>query len=176
MPITTVDLTLANQWDALVAEIEAEVGPSKRLDGIQYVGKAYTLWTKKSPAIGVQLRDFNLGPVANMQRKLISIFNIVMGMQSTDESAAASMGENTPANGEDAMNRLRQLVIPGDGNGLLAVLNDGANYTLAGSAYKAIVSSGGFDWEIGPGAGAQIWAYAAITVTAEALVTILTVS
>lgn len=170
MAITTADVTLKNQWDALKSAIEADVAPGKRLSTVNYVARAFQLWTPNPPTIGVQLVDAPLTPRGALQRTMTSEYWVLVGTRSTKASAESNMGAYTPANLEDAMNQLQPILADGNGNGLMAVLTDPANYSLGGWCYRMIPSSPKIFWDIQPGENAQIWAYAQITVAAEAIV------
>ena len=167
MPITTYDVALKAQWDALLAAFSSEAVVGKRLDGISYVGRTFDLWTEKAPAIGVQLMSASVGPSASMQRELTTVYAVVVGCQSTDATASANMGANTPANIEDAMNQVQSFVADGAGNGIIPILCDAANFTLGGYAYEILSGNVKYDWQVMPGEEAQIWAYAVIMVTAK---------
>lgn len=172
MSITTADATVKGQWDYLVTTLRQEILPGKRLSTVKYVGAAYDLWYPDSPSIGVQLYQSTWVEGPSMQRTMSSEFWILLGMQSTDDSAGANISENAPANLEDAMNQLREIVVPANGQGLMAVLTDLNNYALGGFANKSMPAMLKYMWTVSPGANPQIWAYAHIVFTAKAFVTL----
>jgi hypothetical protein len=178
MPVMDADVAADLQWKALEAIINAETASGKRLDGIKYVGSAYTLWTRTPPAIGVQLKSTSFEPYASNRRLMTTSFWIIVAAQSTDESATARFGDGDPdktveSNVEDAMDALRPFIADGTGNGLMAVLYDGANYTLSNTAMQSFFTALDYDWESGPGKPPENWAYARIIHTAKQLVNVI---
>lgn len=173
MPVTNADVAQKAQWDAIVALLQAEVNPSGKLSTVKYVGRSAHLWTENSPAIGVQFNKATVAPYGSMRREMTSTFWIVVGVQSTDATAAANMGADTPPNLEDAMDQLQAIIADGNGNGILPTLNEAQNYSLGGYAYRMIADSVECQWEIGPGKPPAIWAYGVISVTVKQLVNAL---
>jgi hypothetical protein len=175
MPVLSVQgagVTAKGQWDYLITTLRAETGAGRRLVGVNYVGKAYQLWTENPPAIGVQLKRTIKDRLSTGRRLMRSLFWIIIGVQSTPTSAAANMGANAPPNLEDAMKILEPYVGDASGNGIIPILDDQANYNLGGYAMTTLSGDVEYDWEIKPGKAPQIWAYAHITFTAEAEVLI----
>jgi len=184
------------QWTYLVAALKSEAGlgspPSgttsgNRLTGIQYVGAGYHLWTESNPSIGVQLKEcreyngdaFGLRS-ATSRHVFVSTFDIIIGVQSTDATASSRFGANIKANAEDAMFLLRPYISGpsgSPGSGISAVLRD-PQYRLLGSTNgqnncaRSQITGIDYEWEIGPGENAQMWAYGLITLQAGALVQI----
>lgn len=173
--------TQEQQWDYLVAALKSEAGlgpppagttSGNRLTALKYVGQSYHLWTDRNPAlnpsIGVQLRETPEEVEASQRHKITSIFDMIIGVQSTDASAAARMGAGTKANLEDAMLTLKPIVNDGAGNGIRPVLMD-PQYRLLGQTgvYANVATSRiktvEYEWEVTEGENAQIWAYALIT-------------
>ena len=163
------DLSKA-QWDYLVTLLNNE--KATRLSGIQYIGKAYQLWSEVVPSIGVQLKKFTENEYATTRHKVVTTFDIILAVKSTDASAVERFGANTPANLEDAMAILQPYVSDGSGNGLSPVLRDPQYRTLNGNAVRSQISDISYEWEIGPGEAPQIWAYALVTFMAEQIVAI----
>ena len=172
------EVAAETQWNALTAIIQAETAPGKRLEGVNYVGQAFPLWTQQPPSIGVQQKHVGFTMNASNRRLMTVEYWIILGMQSTDQTAQENMGSEDPttitrSNVEDAMNILRPFAMA-----LLAILFDGANYILKppggvdGTANVMIPTSLDYDWEIGPGQAPENWAYARITLSTEAYVNV----
>ncbi len=185
----------AAQWTYLMQVFQAEAGmtgasgppgttPGTRLTGIKYVGKAYALWTEQLPTIGVQLRSVKQTAGPSRRRWVQTTYDIIVGTQSTDESATARNGSNTKANLEDAMAQLVPFVNDGAGNGIEPVLMD-PQYRLLGSttindieqnnAQDSWVDEVNFEWDSTggeSGTNAQIFAYGIVTFSAKQYIAI----
>ena len=175
MPVLSVQgaaITAKGQWDYLITTLRAETAAGHRLVGVNYVGKAFQLWNENPPAIGVQLKRCTKTRLATSRRLMTSTFWIVIGVQSTAASAAAHMGANTPPNLEDAMAILEPFVGDASGNGIIPILDDQTNYNMGGYAMTTLSGDVEYDWDIKPGNAPQIWAYAQISLTAQAEVLI----
>lgn len=176
------------QWDFLVAALKSEAGlgsppagttSGNRLTALQYVGYGYHLWTHKTPAIGVQLKDTPETQFASQLHKVFTVFDMIVGVQSTDASASARFGANTKANLEDAMLTLKPIVNDyAGGNGLRQVLMDPQYRNLGqtggyANAMRSQITRVEYEWEVSEGENAQIFAYALVTFEAEQLPSIV---
>jgi hypothetical protein len=170
--IGTPDAVSNAQWNYIVALLTTEAQPGGRIAGVNYVGTSFSLWTTKGPHVGVQLKQSPLSAKATNQREMNAEFWIITGVQSTAVTVAQNMpGTNAPPNLDDAMNQVRSLVGNGNGKGIVAIFNDGVNYTLGGNATKVVANPPIYDWkdELG-GQKPEIWAYALVKVMATSIV------
>lgn len=176
-------VTAEAQWDYLIALLKSEAGlgpppagttSGNRLTALKYVGQAYALWTKENPAIGVQLRESPEEVEASQRHKITTVFDMIIGVQSTDASASSRFGANTKANLEDAMLTLKPIINDNAGGGLRGVLMDPQyrNLGLTGiyaNAATSKIKNVEYEWEVTEGENARVWAYALITFTAVQL-------
>jgi len=192
--LNPAELSVA-QWNFLVSVLQCEAGlpgavapagvsPGNRLNGIKYVGRGYSLWTKQLPSIGVQRRSIKLSPGPSQRRWVTTIFDIVIGTQSTDASATTRNGSQQEANLEDAMAQLDPLVSDTSGNGLTNVLIDPQYRTMGQSTVNSITQNNAqnseideinFEWDASGGeleTGREIYAYAIFTFVAKAYIAI----
>lgn len=173
--VGTMETTI---WDALFAKLKAEtnINPTTgaagtgtnttgRLQTCADIRRSIHLWTKRLPAIGVQAVGWDAAEDATSKRLVTFKFNIIAHLEWTASMSAS----NAPANLDDAWTTLQSLLADGNGNGIEAILNDPANYTL-GVSGVITTKLGKLDrvWRIGEGQVPQIQAWALYEYEAQA--------
>lgn len=159
MADVTLDEKSMQIWASLVATLQAEMAPGKRLSGVQKIGNSIHLWSGKSPAIGVQLLhqpEEGVAGEGGMGKHRIELkFQIVAG--------AASVGTDArKANLDDANTALQAVIADGAGNGLGPVLRGMTDTGPPAGAYRTQVKDVRWTWMIEDGEGVPVWAYAVV--------------
>ncbi len=133
MSVTTALLAFQAR-DALIATITAEMTSGGRMASLQYVGKSAMFATGKAPACGVIIKGWpDPGPSGQRRLKAVVTLEILLAARSTPTAVVGS----TPgkiANLDDAFDTIEPLVDDGNGNGLVAILNDRATFALPAEA------------------------------------------
>lgn len=195
MPLVTPEAFAQEQWQQIIANIEAEMNvgptgpgsgtnPTGRLQQLWYCHPTIDMWTGKYPVAAVQLMDTVERVAATHRMDVESHFIVRIAAQSTPQSAAAfraplMAGVPAPANLDDAMAQLQTLISDGEGNGLSPVLRDRNNFNLKsaslpnGVAYETRITGIKFDWEMDAGNNQHtVLAYCTYSFLAKVRVTI----
>jgi hypothetical protein len=114
-------------WDAIAAKLVAELPPGGKLAGVKRVGKDWLDQAKVYPYVYVGHQGFHQTPYSSHKHKRVDDFVIGVACRST-----VSL--------EDAMRQIYTYMDDGSGKGVLAVLNDPANYTWGGLAQHSFVT------------------------------------
>ncbi len=172
----TSDSGVVAIWNKIVAVLQGEmnVGPTGpgsgsnttgRLQSLQYVHKTIHLWSDELPAVGVQLIEEDPEPYGQRKQLVTIEFRIVV-------AAKAAVDSNGNITLDDAFSKLMQLIEDGNGNGVMAVLRDPANFSLGGLAMETYSrGKNKYDWDVDKAVGAtDARAYAYIPYFAKAIV------
>ena len=152
----------AQQWAAIIALLQAQVGAGKMLPTVADVRASIDLWTGNVPAVGVQLQSVRADQVYTKGVKSTAEFVILAATRSVPDIISPT--QTTPPNLDDAMSQVQAIVNDGNGNGITQILRLRANQTLGGLCSTVLITGVDYSWEIDRGATGsdQVWAYALI--------------
>ena len=155
-------------WDTLYTSIKNEAAPTKRLAPLVDVRKSAQLARGTGPCCAVQLTAWqHVAPYGTRRQELDVEFKIMLGAPSIGVDGTTTARDG---NLDDAMASLRAVVDDGNGNGLVAVLNDPATFALGGNAMQSRLGDAHFDWDLRAGPTQTVWAYFLQIYTARTIV------
>lgn len=148
--MTPTSYLIWEQWEALVALFQAQMGSGGALDGIMNIQQSIQLIPGTLPAIGVQWLDATPTDIGGGKKQVTTTFAIIVGTQSKPTQSGANTQQPTLAN---AFAQMQAFVEDIDtGSGVISILKDPANFTLGGLCNTTEITGLEADWRVQPAA------------------------